>query len=411
MRRDPNAALAFALGLIVASAACSSGSGSDRAAPPTTTITTAAAATSPIEAGPYKVGHETIEVASRDGQRRRTVDVWYPADPTATGKKTRYSEAVLPSLYTVSVLAVEDVPVSNDAPFPLVVYSHGSGALRFIATFFTEKLASHGFVVVSADHTGDTALDVLAGHPASRDQEATFIASRVADVRLTIDSVLARSKRSGDRLHGAVDPDRIGITGHSWGGLTAFAAAGGVARPPGRAPIPRDDRLKVVVTMDATPSLLSTGDQAKIRVPVLQVRAAPSAADTTTYFAATKAEPFLQARLIKATHNEFTDICEWANETGKFPNAPEIIVDYIEGLARASCLPPNMAPKRVHDLTDWYAIAFLERYLAGDARYGQYLDAYPPGPHDDVRVDHPEGIAAATTLPPTATGTGGAPVP
>jgi dienelactone hydrolase len=399
------------LGLLVTLAACSSGSGSERATPTTTTtsVTTTASVTSPIQAGPYKVGHELITVVSRDKKRRRTVDVWYPAERNAKGKPTRYSEAVFPALYVESGLALERVPVASGGPFPLVAYSHGSGSLRFLATFFTEKLASHGFVVVSADHTGDTALDVLAGRVPSRAEEPKYIASRVADLRLTVDAVVARSKRAGDLLRGAVDPQRIGVTGHSWGGLTAFAAAGGVARPPGRGPIPRDPRIKAVVTMDPTPSLMSPSDLARIRVPVLQVRAVISPRDVVRFYYSTNANPFLEARLIKATHNEFTDICEWPKLIRNFPDAPKPVIDYIKSVARSSCRPPNMAPSRVYTLTNWYAIAFLERYLAGDRGYASYLDGYPPGPHADVRVVHPKRSTTATTLPPVSAG--GAPVP
>ena len=387
-----------AIALSLAACACSSSSGTGNATSPssTTTATTAAAVTAPDRAGPYKVGHETLTVVSPNGKRRRTVDVWYPTDPNASSKATRYSESALPSLYFVSKLALEQVPVSKDAPFPLVVYSHGSGALRFIATFFTERLASHGFVVVSADHTGDTALDLLGGHLSGFNDEPRVIAGRVADVRLTVDSVLARSRRSGDLLSGAVDPNRIGVTGHSFGGLTAFAAAGGVTAVPGVVPIPRDARFKALVAMDATPGLLTPADLARVRIPTLAI----VAENSPEFWYGTNANPFLEIRLPTAAHDELSDVCEWAGLSGKFPDAPKIVVSYLELIAKQSCRPPNMAPERVHQLTDWYAIAFLERYLARDSRYGRYLDGYPPGPHADVRVARPKvGGSSATTVP------------
>jgi dienelactone hydrolase len=390
----------------LALSACSSSSkaGDATSVSSTTTAPTAAAVTRPDRAGPYKVGHETITVTSKDGKRLRTVDVWYPADPGTTGKATRYSEAALPSLYVVSALALEEVPVAEDAPFPLVVYSHGSGALRFIGTFFTERLASHGFVVVSADHTGDTALDLLAGHLPSFNDEANVIASRVADVRLTVDSVLARSQRSADLLSGAVDPQRIGMSGHSFGGLTAFAAAGGVTAVPGTVAIPRDPRFKALVAMDATPGLLIPTDLARVRVPTLAI----VAENYPEFWYGTNADPFLEVQLPTAAHDELSDVCEWAELGDKFPDAPKIVVNYLALIASQSCRPPNMAPRRVHELTDWYAIAFLARYLAGDTRYEKFLDGYPPGPHADVIVSHPKVGSSTTTRRP---GAGRAPVP
>lgn len=51
-------------------------------------------------------------------------------------------------------------------PFPLVVYSHGNGGLRYVSAFLTEHLASHGFIVVAPDHVGNTAIDSFAGFTA-----------------------------------------------------------------------------------------------------------------------------------------------------------------------------------------------------------------------------------------------------
>ena len=52
-------------------------------------------------------------------------------------------------------------PCRTKGPFPLVVYSHGSGGQRYVSAFLTEALAARGFVVAAADHTGNTALDVF----------------------------------------------------------------------------------------------------------------------------------------------------------------------------------------------------------------------------------------------------------
>ena len=42
------------------------------------------------------------------------------------------------------------------SPWPLVVFSHGSGAFRASYIYWTEFLASHGFVVVAGDHPGQS---------------------------------------------------------------------------------------------------------------------------------------------------------------------------------------------------------------------------------------------------------------
>ena len=62
--------------------------------------------------------------------------------------------------------------ISADGPFPLVVYSHGSGGLRFIASDYTEAIASHGYIVAAPDHTGNTALERLSNTEAEFDVTA-----------------------------------------------------------------------------------------------------------------------------------------------------------------------------------------------------------------------------------------------
>ena len=161
--------------------------------------------------------------------------------------------------------------------------------------------------------------------------------------------------------------------------------------------IARVPRFKAIVTMDATPGLLTPDDLAHVRVPVLSILAALSPSDDFSWYSA-KADPFLEVALTNAAHDEFTDVCAWQNLIPNSPQAPKIVVAFINSLANMSCHPPHMTPDRVHTLTDWYAVAFLERYLAGDNRYARYLSQYPPGPHTDVQVAHPTPV----TMPPPA---------
>jgi len=341
----------------------------------------------PSSVGPFRVGRETITVRSKDGRRVRTVDVWYPADLSARGRPTRYLEPTFPTIGYNSHVALDRVPASKDGPFPLVVYSHGSGGLRFIATWFTEVLASHGFVVISADHVGDTVMDIFHGVVPSASDGPRVIADRVADVRLAVDSVVKRSATRGDLLAGTVDPNRIAITGHSYGGLTAFAAVGGINPNPGGPIIGRDRRFKAVVTMEATPQFMSQQDMQNVRVPVLSIGGSTYVRDFASYWHTTRAHPFLEVSLAQASHNEFTDICHYQQLESVTPAAPPVVVSYINSVADAACPPPNMPVSRVHAYTNRYAIAFLETYLAGDHRYQPYLHTPPGAP--DVHVTAP----------------------
>ena len=69
-------------------------------------------------------------------------------------------------------------------PFPLIVYSHGSGGQRFISAFLTEALAARGYVVVAADHTGNTAVDQFTNTTLPRKE---VVRLRPVDIRAEMD--------------------------------------------------------------------------------------------------------------------------------------------------------------------------------------------------------------------------------
>ena len=117
-----------------------------------------------------------------------------------------------------------DAGVDPGERYPLVVFSHGSGGVRFQSWFLLQALASHGYVVVAPDHAGNTALDQLLG---TADPFPVVAANRPRDVSFAIDEVLARAADPSDPLAGAVDPSRVAVVGHSFGGFTALAVAGG----------------------------------------------------------------------------------------------------------------------------------------------------------------------------------------
>jgi predicted dienelactone hydrolase len=98
--------------------------------------------------------------------------------------------------------------VAEPGTYPLVIYSHPSGAHRRAATFLCTHLSSHGYVVAALDHKED-------------ETPERKIANRVPDVRFLLDHLLDGPAWDSDAR---LDPTRIGIVGHSFGGWTALAA-------------------------------------------------------------------------------------------------------------------------------------------------------------------------------------------
>ncbi len=56
--------------------------------------------------------------------------------------------------------AFENLRVSNEGPFPVVVFSHGNQSNSIDYVYTLEGVASHGFIVAAPDHFNNTRDDV-----------------------------------------------------------------------------------------------------------------------------------------------------------------------------------------------------------------------------------------------------------
>jgi len=172
------------------------------------------------QSGAYAVG--TMELTIEHETRPLTVTVWYPAQETP-GDEPDITYAVTP-LFNLPGNAYRDAdPFIDDAPYPLIVYSHGSYGARVVSLFLTEHLASQGFVVIAADHPGNNI--------EARVQNADFLAQNFAlrpgDVIRQIDYAADVLNSENGFLEGLIDMDNVGVMGHSFGGWTALSVAGG----------------------------------------------------------------------------------------------------------------------------------------------------------------------------------------
>ena len=173
-----------------------------------------------------------IETFTNTGENRKVnVEFWYPKDTGGT--------------------------------YPLVVFSHGAFGIKASNTSTFMELASTGYVVCSIDHpyhslyTIDTDGHLIRADPSFIQEvtganngnydEATifkleqkWMNLRTADIHFVLNTILARAKDSGsDAVYQRIDPQKIGLMGHSLGG----AAAAQVARE-------RND-IGAVINLDA----------------------------------------------------------------------------------------------------------------------------------------------------------------
>ncbi len=171
--------------------------------------------------------------------------------------------------YTLHV-AVDGTPV--EGTFPLVVISHGSGGSPLTHRLLAAHLARAGFVVLLPEHPGNNRRDnSLAG-------TATVLAARPRHVSAAIDRAQTNTML-GPRLQGG----GVALIGHSLGGYTGLALAGGrpTALPgeftPGADPavaVVPDPRIRALVLLaPATAWFMRTGALSDVRVPILMLTA------------------------------------------------------------------------------------------------------------------------------------------
>ncbi|WP_343729534.1 alpha/beta fold hydrolase [Duganella sp.] len=164
--------------------------------------------------------------------------------------------------------------VARDAPpadgiYPLVVISHGHSGTPWAYRELARHLALAGFVVALPAHTGNTRTDnSLAGTAAN-------LANRPRHITLTIDAAL------DDAVLGAhVARTGVAVIGHSIGGYTALAAAGGIPwsgpyerkdsnAPPEQVPVTPDARIRSLVLLNPATFWFIAGSLRPVDLPIL----------------------------------------------------------------------------------------------------------------------------------------------
>ena len=90
-----------------------------------------------IGLGDYQVGVSTITITDTVRNRPLTVEVWFPLADDVTGEPHRYTFVTGDYYESPQAVSADPSSISPDGPFPLVVYSHGSGGTRYIHSNYT----------------------------------------------------------------------------------------------------------------------------------------------------------------------------------------------------------------------------------------------------------------------------------
>ena len=160
---------------------------------------------------PYKVGVRQIEFHdTKYGDRMLALTMFYPA---ALGDKEPVPFKL--PFYVGLDLNKDPEIAASDKPYPLVMLSHGRGSNPLLYAWFAQLLASHGYVVAGPYHTRANSYDATVAYLANK------LWQRPVDISLLISHLL-----DDPQWGKAIDPERIGVTGHSQGGFTSLWIGG-----------------------------------------------------------------------------------------------------------------------------------------------------------------------------------------
>lgn len=226
----------------------------------------------PLKPGPYAVGVTTtvfVDNSRTDNftkePRTLVTEIWYPAADSAKSMPKNKWHDFVPGGVTDEIIAlikrsrnltpadmdrlltndaVRDAPVRNGR-WPLIVFSHGNGGSRHQNTFWCDYVASHGYVIVSADHTGNASMSIINGKmiPYQTGERANSAKDRPKDMSFLLDRMIewnigrSAGKGGDKRFVGHLDTDRACASGMSFGSFTAIRVADD------------DKRFKAVVAM------------------------------------------------------------------------------------------------------------------------------------------------------------------
>lgn len=365
----------------------------------------------PAKPGQYPVGVTTMTLvdhsrtdAKTGGSRSLLTEIWYPAvDEARHLPKNKFSDFLMRGQVPVYRAALEFAFQANasnideqfqnqavrdahirDGKFPLIVFSHGNRSIRMQSTFWCDHMASHGYIVVAADHTGNSAVTVVDRKLVLFDKDGVEGAQveRPRDVRFLIDTMHRFGGGEDSRFAGRIDIDNVGAAGHSFGGYTVTRA------------IEIDPRIKAIVPMASTTDLQRDNHA----TPVMMIFGTEDATlglerneKIRQYYAATQGPRYL-VEILDAGHFSFSDMFQFKPDFGDGVGKGERITKPGEAVE-------YLDMQTTYDIINSYSTAFFGLFLKQHEGYRDFLKAN----HFAEIVSHDHGQAGTQ---PTAVGAG-----
>jgi dienelactone hydrolase len=345
----------------------------------------------PRPTGPYPVGTTELHLVDRARPdpvagpghfRELMTSVWYPArnagrHPPAPWMLPAPLRALLASGDFAEDAALAPVTAGHlGAPvrptigrWPVILFSHGAHDHRSDTTIVVQELASHGYVVVTVDHTYDAFSEFPGGrltvplfdlplYPADFARDIRFVLDRIEDL------AAGRNPDAGHRplpagLGAALDLHRVGMFGWSKG-ATATALVMG-ADPRVRAGLSFDGPME---SDPPDPPVTAELDRPFMLMTAVFTRAAVSnVAEFWSHLTGWR----LNVQAEGAVHSSYCDL-QWL-----IPQLAKVVGMSDEELRGWI---GTLDPARAVRIQQAYPLAFFDRHLYG--RHGHLLDGPSP---------------------------------
>jgi predicted dienelactone hydrolase len=321
---------------------------------------------SPEDWGPYGVGYLLFDMIDNDRNGQHVpVVIYYPS------KADRVTDMNALS-YTMKLpFAAADsgsLPDRSEAPYPVIVFSHGQASSKNYSKAHNEFMASHGYIVIACDHIGSTSSD-NSFWPI--DDHATL--NRIIDVIFILDHMKDLFETSSFGLNKMGDINNVGMCGHSYGGSITALMSGAILT--GDTAV--FDKWEKVYWKDNNELKMYN------RLPDKRIKAAISmAGDGAQRFYGPDGKGFEPIKIpylyIIGKKDNVIGYEKEGPPTFKNLSAPS----YLLTLFNEGHVFPFMDPNgkdalltRGHRTLQHYACAFWNVYLKNDQRYAKYLTA------------------------------------
>src|SRR6266704_1249897 len=270
---------------------------------------------------------------------------------------------------------------NHSGKYPVIVFSHGAGGSQNCCEALTHHWATYGYITIQPTHDDSAVQRRNAGEENIRFMQAVRDAlkkpalweSRPLDISYVLDALTALEKRIAG-LAGKIDPDHIGVSGHSMGSYATEAIAGATVDLPGHSGTNfAVARVKAVLCLSPQgPGQFGLNDHSfdQISLP---------------YMGMTGSLDSLGPVASPAWHKTPFERSQPGDKYHLF----------IEGANHMSFITPRtLLPGRaeqggaIFDYTNSAALAFWDAYLKGDAHAKSYLqsDALEKSSHGAVKL-------------------------